>query len=105
VFGHDVTERKQAEGALRVANERLEMAQRAAGAGIWDWDITTVHIEWSPQMFELFGLDPQKATASFETWEAVLHPEDKESASAPRLFQSRAGQRSTRPRASGKQAS
>ncbi len=30
-------------------------------------------------MFHLFGLDPQKDNASFETWEAVLHPDDRKS--------------------------
>jgi two-component system, cell cycle sensor histidine kinase and response regulator CckA len=76
----DITGRKQVEEALRMANERLEMAQLASGTGVWDWDIRTGKIEWTPQMFELFGLDPKSYAASFEAWGAALHPEDREGA-------------------------
>jgi PAS domain S-box-containing protein len=78
----DVSERKRTEDAIRRLNERFEMAQHAAGVGVWDWDLKTGHIEWTPEMFPLFGLDPQKDAASFESWNAVLHPEDREKASA-----------------------
>jgi PAS domain S-box-containing protein len=74
----DITERKQADEALKQKNKRLDLAQSVAKAGIWDWDIVTGHIEWSSQMFDLFGLDPQSTTASFEAWRSVLHPEDVE---------------------------
>jgi PAS domain S-box-containing protein len=74
----DITERRRAEEALIQRNRRLDMAQTVAKAGTWDWDIVTGHIEWSSHMFGLFGLDPQKTTASFEVWRSVLHPEDLE---------------------------
>jgi two-component system cell cycle sensor histidine kinase/response regulator CckA len=70
--------RKRADEALVQKNKRLDLAQSAAKAGIWDWDIITGHIEWSPQMFGLLGLDPQSTTASFEAWRTALHPEDVE---------------------------
>lgn len=75
IYGRDITD-------LRQAHERLEMAQRAANAGVWDWDFATESIEWSPEMFELFGIDPLTATASFAAWESVLHPDDREIAAA-----------------------
>jgi PAS domain S-box-containing protein len=74
----DITERKKAEDTLRQMNKRLDMAQTAAQAGVWDWDITTGCLEWSPQMFALFRLDPNKETASFDLWKKILHPEDME---------------------------
>ena len=76
----NISKRKQAEEALRKANEALEMAQRAADAGTWDWDVANGRIEWSPAMFELFGLDVGRHAASFEAWRSVLHPEDIEQA-------------------------
>jgi PAS domain S-box-containing protein len=82
IYGSDITERKKAEDAIHILNERFEMAQRAAGVGVWDWNTKSGHIEWTPEMFRLFGLDPQKAIASFEAWTAVLHPEDREKAAA-----------------------
>ncbi len=74
----DISERKKAEESMRMDKERLKLAQIAAGAGLWDWNIKTEHIKWSKLMFELFGLDPKKNKASFEAWDKALHPEDLE---------------------------
>ncbi len=75
-----IIERKRAEEQLLKNIERLDMAQTAANAGVWDWEIPTGHIEWSNHMFHLLGLDPLKNTASFETWKSILHPDDIETA-------------------------
>jgi diguanylate cyclase (GGDEF)-like protein/PAS domain S-box-containing protein len=71
-----ITERKQAERDLLLANERLSLAQRTAGAGVWDWDILKGTLTWSDEFFRLFGLDPASAAASFDTWRSVVHPDD-----------------------------
>jgi PAS domain S-box-containing protein len=76
----DISDRKRAEEERRLTNERLNLAQTAVGSGVWDWDVSTGHINWSDRMFELFGLDSAKTTASFDAWKAVLHPEDVETA-------------------------
>jgi PAS domain S-box-containing protein len=68
--------RVRSENTLRQITDRFEMAQHAAEVGTWDWDIITGSIEWSDQMFNLFGLDPQKNKASFGLWETVLYPDD-----------------------------
>ncbi len=71
---------QEMEVTLRRVNERLEMAQHAARAGTWDWDILSGHLEWSAGMFEVFGLNPQRDKASFDTWNAALHPQDTDTA-------------------------
>ena len=73
----DITKRKEAEQALRLSERRLRLAQTSAGAGVWDWDIATGKLEWSEELFDLFGLDPAKHEASFETWKSILHPDDR----------------------------
>jgi PAS domain S-box-containing protein len=77
LYGMDITERKKAEEAIRIANERLVLAQQAAGAGLWDWNIETGNLEWSDQLFILFGLDPEKNEAGFDSWRSILHPDDR----------------------------
>ncbi|MFZ2406048.1 MAG: PAS domain S-box protein, partial [Methylobacter sp.] len=75
-----ITERKQTELELSFANERWSLAQRAAVAGAWYWDIETNMIYWSDELYELFGLEPQKAPASLDVWRGLLHNEDRQKA-------------------------
>ncbi|MBF0544402.1 MAG: PAS domain S-box protein [Candidatus Riflebacteria bacterium] len=74
----EITERKRMEEALLQAKERMEMAMDAALAGSWHWHISTGQMVWSPQLFEIFGLDPCNKHASMNTWNSILHPEDRE---------------------------
>ncbi|HUU74682.1 MAG TPA: PAS domain S-box protein, partial [Methanoregulaceae archaeon] len=64
------------ERELVESNERLQLAQDASGAGIWDWNVRSGTLTWDSNMFRLFGLDKEKDTASSETWNTVLHPDD-----------------------------
>jgi PAS domain S-box-containing protein len=80
VLGVDVTAQKKIERELVQNEERLKLAQASAGAGVWDWDIPSNTLKWSDEFYRLFGLDPRKDAATFETWRAVLHPEDRDEA-------------------------
>ncbi len=71
---------KQTERSLSRTNERLELAQKMAGIGIWDWDIVTGSAEVTPEMFRLFGQDPGNSNVSLDLWRSVLHPEDRQGA-------------------------
>ncbi|MGX4804879.1 PAS domain-containing protein [Bradyrhizobium guangdongense] len=83
VEGYDVTERVRAETALRASEARLKLAQQAAGFGVWDWDVVTGAITWSPEMYDILGLDPLRdAQNPYEAWLAILVPEDREIADA-----------------------
>lgn len=73
----DVNDRKEVEARLRVSEARLTFAQEAAGAGIWHWNLVTDAVEWTDQLYRVFGLDPRTAPpASVPAWRAALHPED-----------------------------
>jgi len=67
----------QAEEELARVHDNLVLAQQSAGAGIWDWDLRTGKLDWSPELFRLFGLDQATTAASFETWHTVVHPSDQ----------------------------
>lgn len=55
----------------------LAFAEQYAVAGFWHWDLRRGQIEWSPELFRLFGLNPADTPPSFEIWRRTLHPEDR----------------------------
>ncbi len=64
----DISERLRIEQQLRTSEQRLALAQRAAGIGTWDWDVTTDVIFWAPEMEEIYGLPPGGFEGRYEGW-------------------------------------
>ncbi|GAM09358.1 blue-light-activated protein [Geobacter sp. OR-1] len=64
------------DAAMKLLLQRFSQAQKAADAGLWDWDMQTDKLTWSPELFMLFGLDAERDEASFEQWQRVMHPDD-----------------------------
>jgi PAS domain S-box-containing protein len=74
----DVTERKLAEEEFKLAAERLALATRAGGVGIWDYDPANNLLLWDDQMFRLYGVARDKFRGAYEAWQAGVHPEDRQ---------------------------
>jgi len=62
----------EANAALRTREEQLRFAQKCAGAGAWDWDVATNHVTWSPECYDLMGLDGGRDHAPDRLLSAVL---------------------------------
>jgi PAS domain S-box-containing protein len=73
----DITERKRAEAQLRRSQERLRLAQQAAGIGTFEWDIRNGSIEWSPELESLYGLPEGGFKGTYDAWISYVHPEDR----------------------------
>src|SRR5262249_20612115 len=54
----DIIERHRADNALRESEERLRLAQLRTGVGIWDWNLRSGKVTWTPELEGLFGLQP-----------------------------------------------
>jgi len=52
----DVTEQRRAQEALRESEERLRLAQLTTDAGVWDWNLQTQTLTWSPELEKLYGV-------------------------------------------------
>jgi len=81
----DITDLRRAEDALRqsyeetrLSQEPFELAVRGAGVGIWDWDIRTGKVYYSPRWKTLFGYDESEIGEGFADWATRLHPEERE---------------------------
>ncbi|MBD1847771.1 PAS domain S-box protein [Cyanobacteria bacterium FACHB-63] len=75
----DITDRKQAEEALRNSAERLSVALAAAKLGNWSWSAATDIVTFSEQAAELFGI-PSGPYMTWTQMQNLLHPEDRERA-------------------------
>lgn len=73
----DVTERKRLEAALHESKDRLSLAARAGGVGIWDYDVIDDKMVWDDQMFRLYGLKPERFGGSYAAWQQGIHPDDR----------------------------
>ena len=72
----DITQRKQAEQAIRESEQRLAEAQRIARLGNWDWDIETDELWWSDEVNQILGLDPETNRGSPEVARNLVLPDD-----------------------------
>jgi PAS domain S-box-containing protein len=70
--------RVQAEIALRQSEERLRLAQDAAMAGSWEWNLRTNENVWSDELWKLYGLAPNSQPASYDCWRECIHPQDRD---------------------------
>ncbi len=61
---------------LRTASERLTLAQEAGGIGLFDIDLVTGHGYWTPQLENMFGLEPGGFGGTLDHWQMLLHPDD-----------------------------
>jgi PAS domain S-box-containing protein len=74
----DITERKQAERALRESEANLKEAQRIANVGSFRNDFGGKGLIWSDQIFDIFGVAQSDGPLSNETFMAMVHPNDRE---------------------------
>ncbi|MGL4375438.1 MAG: PAS domain-containing sensor histidine kinase [Microcoleaceae cyanobacterium] len=78
VLLHDITDRKEAENALKISEEQLRLALNAAKMGTWDWNLITGEIIWSEWHAKLLGLELENFGATYEAFARCVHHEDME---------------------------
>lgn len=78
MFTEDITVLKETEAALYESRERFELAVRGSSDGIWDWNILTGEVYYSPRFKELLGYDDAEFPNQIDSIKTHLHPDDEE---------------------------
>ncbi len=79
LFGiaQDITERKQAELALRQSEADLAEAQNVAKIGNWRLDLTTNDLIWSDELYRIFEVEKTAFGGNYESFLSHVHPDDR----------------------------
>ncbi len=72
----DVSARKRAEEALRLREKQLAESQRIAHIGSWERNLATGKLDWSDELFRLFGLEPG-TPPDIDRLVELVHPDDR----------------------------
>ena len=80
-LSRSLAEGRRRSDEMRVLAERLQVANRGAGVGVWDWHVDSGELIFDEQMFEVLGL-PTDSHPSYELWRNALLPEDRAQAEA-----------------------
>ncbi len=78
IVRREVRERTRAEEAHRRSEERFELAMRGANDGLWDWNLTTGEVYYSPRWAQMLGYDVDELERTIETFHDLVHLDDRE---------------------------
>jgi PAS domain S-box-containing protein len=74
----DITERKLADENLRKSEERFQWAMEASQDGVWDWDVQSGDVYYSPAYFVMLGYPPGQLPSHVNSWIELIHPDDRQ---------------------------
>ena len=73
-----ILENRNYAAMMQEMNDLLLQCQSLANFGNWQWDVESNKVTWSEVLYRIYGLNKDNFTATFEGYQALLHPEDKE---------------------------
>lgn len=80
IFGifQDITEKKENERKLILAEQDVNTYIEAASDGYWDWHIKEDYEYMSPRFWQILGYDPKEKKHHPSEWQKLIFPEDLE---------------------------
>lgn len=68
--------KKELEGSLTLNEERLQLFLEATTDGVWDWNLVTDEVFFSPSWLESLGYHPDELEPHVDSWKKLIHPDD-----------------------------
>jgi two-component system CheB/CheR fusion protein len=78
----DITELKRSQGTLEAQNWKLREAQEIAQMGNWELDLSTYRLTWSDRCYEIFEVNPESFSGTYNAFLEMVHPEDQDTLDA-----------------------
>jgi two-component system, sensor histidine kinase and response regulator len=77
-FGYvlDITDRKHIESLLNKSLKRFDLAMQGANDGLYDWDLISDEVYYSPRWKSMLGYENTELPNTFSVWESLVHPDD-----------------------------
>lgn len=63
---------------LEKSAERFSLALKGANDGVWDWDLGTDEVYYSPRWKSMLGYAEHLLGQNIDTWKQLVHPQDKD---------------------------
>lgn len=76
IFSEVITQQKLAEQALFESEKRFQIAMHASQDGLFDWNLITNEVYYSPSWKEMLGYEDSELPNTFSVWENLTHPDD-----------------------------
>lgn len=77
-IGIDVTHQQEQQRRLRDSEARLAEAQRIAKIGSWELDLVNDVLQWSAEVYRIFGVSPDGFNPTWDSFLQRVHPDDRE---------------------------
>ena len=72
----DITERKKVEQVLLESEQRWKSAIEGNNQGMWDWNLSTDEVYFSPMWKKMLGYDEAEVDNHLDAWSRLVHPDD-----------------------------
>ena len=81
----DITDFKEQEKKMQLADERFEFAMKASSEGVWDLDLITEQVYFSAQLMKIIGKEEKEVVVPASFWVSRIHPDDMQVYNSTRL--------------------
>ncbi len=70
-------ERRRIEARLKTTDERLNLALDSTQVGVYEWDVETDQVYFTPSIWKMIGYDPTEMPGTGQGWLNLLHADDQ----------------------------